>query len=643
MLPSTVLPPAVLAQAQEWIAHDPNESTACHVQELLEGTSETARRAVLEYFGHDRVAFGTAGLRARMQPGPRGLNDLVVIQTAQGMIRYYEEQYHEPGCVVIGYDHRATCSAPFISSLSMAIYTALVFTVAKWDCFLLHGYVPTPLVPYCIARHQKQQHTKGSNVKMLGIMITASHNPASDAGFKVYWHNGCQIKSPIDQGIARHIQLELTPWIDYRQRAHELLEGVADGVDQKQQLLSKLSNVPFTEQLKLDYLKAIGSSGLVVAGPKSTALSLPYPKFCYTAMHGVGYSMFSRVMQAFGIPSWVSVPQQQEPDPAFPTVAFPNPEEAGALTLAQEYARQHDCPIILANDPDADRLAVAEWQGNEWMVFTGDQLGVMLGHWLWQQETQRQAGGAPGKTMAMCASTVSSQMLQEIARVEQFHFEETLTGFKWIGSRAQELQAMGYQSLFCYEEAIGYCCGSIIFDKDGLTAAGVLAQLAVFLYVQCGRTLQQHLQSLYDKYGEFVSQNGYFILPDPGVVLKIMRRITNEGRFDTFHQVGGYQVQSFRYLGEPGYDSTTADHVPTLPTSASSPMITIRFQNGCVLQLRGSGTEPKLKYYMEMKGQPGISSEHVARELTVMRPIVLEELLQPAENGLLSSPAAALL
>ena len=188
-------------------------------------------------------------------------------------------------------------------------------------------------------------------------------------------------------------------------------------------------------------------------------------------------------------------------------------------------------------------------------------------------------------------------MLAEIANVCGFHFEETLTGFKWIGSRAQQMaQNEGYKSLFCYEEAIGFCCGDVVYDKDGISALGVFAELAIHTYSHEGKTLLQHMQSLYEKFGEFVSNNGYYYCYDSSIVSKILDEIQNDGNY--MDSVGPFQVESIRDLSHPGYDSTTVDKRPTLFTSSSSPMITIRFTNGCVAQFRGSGTEPKFKYYL---------------------------------------------
>jgi len=364
----------------------------------------------------------------------------------------------------------------------------------------------------------------------------------------------------MDQEIAQSIYQNLEPWVDYGAKLKERRMQ-----SEPNDSCLGLSTPELTKKLVDDYFEALKSSGLVTGqysrilasmeagkddifgstgnGDTSKKQKLAVPKFCYTAMHGVGYPFAKRSFATFGLPDFVSVPEQQEPDHSFPTVSFPNPEEKGALDLAKAYAEKNGCHIVLANDPDADRLAVAECSLGTWTVFTGDQIGTMLGHWLFKNYSAADTESEKRKpVLAMCASTVSSKMLAEIARVEGFYFEDTLTGFKWIGSRAQELHASGsYQSIFCYEEAIGFCCGNVIFDKDGVSALSVFAELSFSVYSQ-GLTISQHMQSLYDTYGEFVSNNGYYFVSDTSVVKAIMEEVTNHGKFDTLDTVGPYVV-----------------------------------------------------------------------------------------------------
>ncbi|KAL7534848.1 hypothetical protein ACHAXR_006112, partial [Thalassiosira sp. AJA248-18] len=498
-----------------------------------------------------------------------------------------------------------------VSSKQFAVYTKLVFEHAGISCTLLDGYVATPILAYAV-----------TNINAaVGIMVTASHNPKQDNGYKVYWKDGCQIRPPIDAGIANSIieKENLVPWVDYGEKLRKLKAESA-------QECYGLSDPVQTKSIEDAYFQSILASGLVTDATNATSSA---PKFAYTAMHGVGHDFAKRSFQTFNLAPFLAVPSQRDPDPNFSTVPFPNPEEKGALDEAMAFATENKCDIVLANDPDADRLGVAELEkdSGKWTVFTGDQIGALLGHWLWVN-----IGKKCDQPVAMCASTVSSKLLSAMGEIEGFRFEETLTGFKWIGSRALSLQNQGYRVLLGYEEAIGFSCGGIIPDKDGISALGAISTMATSLYSR-GRTLVSHLQEIHNKYGEFVCNNGYYRCDDPAIVKRIMEQMRNSGKY--FDRVGMYDVESIRDLGSPGYDSTTADKKPTLPTSASSPMITFRFANECVAQFRASGTEPKFKYYIEMRGKPGEKKSAVEKRLSEMSGVILEELLHPTVNGLI--------
>eukprot|EP00985_Skeletonema_marinoi_P021407 scaffold13131_cov107-Skeletonema_marinoi.AAC.4 len=614
-----------LLHAKEWSLHDPNPATAAYVKALItkaENGGDQAAASLQElqclFPTKKRIGFGTAGLRSSMSPGPLGMNDLVVIQTAQGLASYLlhcRQQSNDtnPITAVVGYDHRAH-SAFSLSSKQFAMYTKLVFESKGITCTLLDGYVATPILAFAVC----------NIAASVGIMVTASHNPKQDDGYKVYWKDGCQIRPPVDAEIASAIieKENLVPWVDYGEQLR-MFEKANGGGD-----CYGLSDPEQTRLIEDAYYQAIRDSGLVV-GIDGTSDSQS-PSFAYTAMHGVGLPYAKRSFSTFGLPPFLPVPSQQHPDANFTTVPFPNPEEKGALDEAMAFAKEHGCDIVLANDPDADRLGVAEFNkvNGKWTVFTGDQIGSLLGHWLWET-----IGKNSEQPIAMCASTVSSKILSAMGQTEGFLFEETLTGFKWIGSRALSLQNEGYRVLLGYEEAIGFSCGGIIPDKDGISALGVIATMAHSFYTK-GKTLTSHLQEIYLLYGEFCSDNGYFRCDDPAIVKKIMEQMRNGGKY--FDRVGTYEVDSVRDLGSPGYDSQAADKKPTLPTSSSSPMIAFRFKNGCVAQFRASGTEPKFKYYIELRGQPGENREEVSKRLDTMVKVILEELLHPSENGLIT-------
>ncbi|KAL7545485.1 hypothetical protein ACHAWF_008836 [Thalassiosira exigua] len=625
---------AAAMHATSWAEVDPNAETSRYVRTLVararaEGRDDAARRELRALFPaaapgagagtsrperRPRIGFGTAGLRGRMQPGPLGMNDLTVVQTAQGLAKcVLRTRGAGEGRLraVVGYDHRSNGTFG-VSSRRFALYTKLVFQHAGIECIILDGYCATPILAYAVTN-------LGAAV---GVMVTASHNPKHDNGYKVYWGDGCQIRPPLDREIADAILENLVPWTDYGASVRKL---AADSDDE----CHGTSDPTRTRMVADAYYQTVRSSGLVGAIIDAANATSSAPKFAYTAMHGVGTRFAERSFETFGLPPFLAVPSQRDPDPNFPTVPFPNPEEKGALDEAMSFATEHGCDIVLANDPDADRLGVAELdkRSRKWNVFTGDQIGTLLGHWLWEK-----IGKQSDQPVAVCASTVSSKMLAAMGEMEGFRFEETLTGFKWIGSRALSLQSQGYRVLLGYEEAIGFSCGGIIPDKDGISALGVIATLATHLYSR-GDTLASHLQSLHDKCGEFVSNNGYYRCDDAAKVKRIMEQMRNGGNYSK--RIGAYDVESVRDLGSPGYDSTTEDKRPTLPTSATSPMITFRFTNGCVAQFRASGTEPKFKYYIEMRGKPGEKKADVEKRLREMSGVILEELLQPTVNGLI--------
>lgn len=611
-----------LGLAKKWVQLDPNEKTRTYVQDLIE---KEDNQKLVKLFPTDgsRIEFGTAGLRSAMQPGPLGMNDLVIIQTTQGLSRYCQNMASsnrdgrscndEKLLAVVGFDHRANPDLG-LSSKIFALLTKLVFLEAGFECFLFDDYVATPLIAFA---------TTYLNAAC-GIMITASHNPKVDAGYKVYWNDGTQIRPPIDAEISSTILEDpnQVPWVDYESVLKCNIQIHHD------KNCFGLGDETLTSKIIDAYYETVSKSGLIIDQSSLIFKERP-PKICYTAMHGVGYKWALRSFQVFNLQPFLSVSDQEYPDYEFPTVSFPNPEEKGALNLAQKFSEENECDIILANDPDADRLAVAEKDriNGTWTTFTGDQIGTMLGLWLWET-----IGKQSDKPVAMCASTVSSKMLHAISEKEGFHFEDTLTGFKWIGSRANELRQKGYKTIFAYEEAIGFCCGDVISDKDGLTAIGVMATLANDVYSR-GSCLLDHLQSLYNKYGEFVCNNGYYFCYDPSITKRIIDRIRNGNSYVT--HVGIYEIESIRDLGYPGYDSSMPDKKPTLPVSKSSPMLTLKFTNKAVIQIRASGTEPKLKYYIEMQGKPGVMRENVEKELQNFCEVVLKELFQPEENGLI--------
>uniref|UniRef100_A0A8C1L4F3 Phosphoglucomutase 2 n=1 Tax=Cyprinus carpio TaxID=7962 RepID=A0A8C1L4F3_CYPCA len=526
------------------------------------------------------MEFGTAGLRAAMGPGVSCMNDLTIIQTTQGFCVYLEQCFTDlkQRGVVIGFDARAHPPSGG-SSKRFACLAASVLISRGVPVYLFSDITPTPYVPFTV-----------SHLGLCaGVMVTASHNPKQDNGYKVYWANGAQIIPPHDKGIAAAIEQNLEPWPK---------SWDTDGA-----LQSSLLNDPY-QDIHREYCQTIQQHCFHRELNKNTKV-----KVVHTSVHGVGHIFVQAAFKAFDLQPPYAVEEQKDPDPEFPTVKYPNPEEGeGVLTLSFALADKEGATVILANDPDADRLAIAEKQERsvgQWRVFSGNELGALLGWWIFQcWKQQKEDGKASIKDVYMLSSTVSSKILRAIAVKEGFHFEETLTGFKWMGNRAKELLDQGKTVLFAFEEAIGYMCSPAVLDKDGVSAAAIAGEFVSYLASK-NRTLSHQLRSIYEEYGYHISKNSYFICHDQDTIKRLFERLRNyDGKNSYPKECGGFAITAVRDL-TTGYDSNQPDNKAVLPTSKSSQMITFTFANGGVATMRTSGTEPKIKYYTELCAAPG--------------------------------------
>ncbi|XP_072938720.1 phosphopentomutase [Epargyreus clarus] len=588
---------------ESWLKHDKNPLTR---QEVIDDISNS-RWDKLRSTMLKRQKFGTAGLRGRMGAGYMCMNDVVVLQTAQGLCAYVQkvanqDQLHNG--IVVGFDGR-------YNSKRFAELTAKVFISASIPVHLFSEVCPTPLVSFATIHYGAAA----------GVMVTASHNPKEDNGYKVYWSNGSQVISPHDDNILDEIWSYLDipddHWHIAEIRSHELIKDCQVEITKK-----------YTE-----YVRDCLSDDTVERNRRANIDTV------YSAMHGVGYESVVRAFEAAGLKTPISVPEQQNPDPDFPTVVFPNPEEKECLELSKKLAEGKGVRLVLVNDPDADRLAVAEYDENSssWKVFSGNEMGSLLGWWLLQQFP------TPPEVY-MLASFVSSKMLAAIVKGKG-HFVETLTGFKWMGNATLLLEEEGKRVLFAFEEAIGYMCNSRVPDKDGVTAAVQVASLASSLYTS-GSSLQEQLQALYREYGYHVSKNGYYIINDPTVVSKIFSRIRNfHGPSVYPKKVGSCEIVFMNDFnaGVRIPETTNGEgHLNVLGTGldqdyTSGEMVAFRCANGLSVTLRTSGTEPKLKYYTELVCEAPTPREQDVKqvELENMVQELIEELLQPKLNGLM--------
>ncbi|EKM55765.1 uncharacterized protein PHACADRAFT_144538 [Phanerochaete carnosa HHB-10118-sp] len=556
----------------EWLRLDKNEETRREIQALV----DRGDLAELDRRMRSRIEFGTAGLRGRMEAGWNRMNDLIIIQASQlnGLCAYVLANVkgaRERG-IVIGHDHRH-------HSGHWAQLTAAAFLAKDVKVYLHEGLVHTPLVPFSVRRLNAA----------CGVMITASHNPKNDNGYKVYWENAVQIISPHDEGISGAIKANLEPmaWD-----------------------VSKLTSSPLcldhTEEMKQAYFESLAALSTAKSSNSSTPI-----KFVNTSMHGVSHPFMVEAFRRFGFEPFVAVAEQQSPDPEFPTVKFPNPEEHGeCFDLALATGDRVGVNYVLAQDPDADRFSAAErGPDGKWIAFTGDQLGALFASAVLDKY---KASGKPLNKLAMVASTVSSKMVEAMAAAEGFKFVECLTGFKFIGNTALNLEQEGYEVPFGYEEAIGYMFGSEIRDKDGVAASMMFAELVASLH-RAGKSASQHLQDLYSRYGYFQTLNSYFVCTDPKTIDRIFARVRNWDGCGTALRpaypptLAGLQVTSVRDL-TVGYDSANPPtYKPALPLS-SGHMIQFRAESPAdgtkiTLTTRTSGTEPKIKYYLEGSGK----------------------------------------
>jgi phosphomannomutase len=536
------------AAARQWLSEDPDPTTRDELRAILTAGDEAQ---LAERFGA-RLEFGTAGLRGLLGAGPNRMNRAVVIRTTAGLAAYLLE--HLPECthrgVALGHDARRM-------SREFARDVAAVLAGAGIPVFAFGSLAPTPLVAFAVRELNAAA----------GVMITASHNPPEYNGYKVYWENGAQIIPPHDKGIAAAIA------------AVGPLASVAllpESVARNRRLLR-----PMPERVPEAYFK--GVEGLCLPQNGEPAVGV-----VYTPLHGVGAQSASKALA--GVCRLAVVPEQAEPDGNFPTVRFPNPEEPGALDLALALARTHDADVVLANDPDADRLAVAVRHDGAWRQLSGNEVGVLLGHHL----LTRSPGGAERLVLT---TIVSSPMLGVLARSLGVRYEETLTGFKWIANRAMELeQSVGARFVFGYEEALGYTTGALVRDKDGVSTARIMVELVARLKAQ-GRTLVDQLEALYRQYGYWVSQQHSVTLSGSDGMRRSADTMAGLRRRPP-RSIGGSRVHAVRdYLR--GVRTDMNEKVEKLALPASD-VLSFELSGGSRVILRPSGTEPKLKYYFDL-------------------------------------------
>ena len=517
--------------AHAWAAQDPDQETRDELLALI----EAGDAAEIESRMGARLDFGTAGLRGELGAGPNRMNRVLVAQAAAGIRDYVNEHFKNDASVVIGFDGR-------INSAIFARDSAEIFAAAGISTMLFDGVVPTPVLAFA------GKHLNAS----AAIMVTASHNPPRDNGYKVYLggsNGGSQIISPTDAEIASKIR--------------------AVAQSQTFDQIPKSNNFEIIgDEIRQAYIAETAS----LTGEIENGDAL---KIVYTAMHGVGWRVTQDLFTAVGLPKPFTVDAQLLPDGNFPTVAFPNPEEPGAMDLSFAKAREVGADLILANDPDADRLAIGvpdTSSAEGWRRLTGDEIGLLLGH----QMAKRAV--AEGRTGTLACSIVSSSALSKVAAHFGLGYRETLTGFKWI-SKVPNL-------IFGYEEALGYCVDpQRTPDKDGISASLIATALACELAAQ-GKTITGYLAELGALYGHYATGQISIRVTDLSVISNIMKNL----RSNPPASIDGAAVK-FTDLA--------------IGTADLGPTDGLRFDlsDGRRVIVRPSGTEPKLKCYLQAIGE----------------------------------------
>ncbi|KAJ5668196.1 uncharacterized protein N7477_006766, partial [Penicillium maclennaniae] len=568
---------SISSLVQTWLRWDQDPNTRAEIEQLRDAGSTDE----LELRLRNRIEFGTAGLRGRMAAGFSCMNSLTVIQASQGLAKYIQGRPEiAPKGVVIGHDARH-------NSDRFAVLAANAFIALGIPVWFFDQAGPTPMVPFGVSFFEAAA----------GIMVTASHNPPQDNGYKVYSTNGAQINRPEDGEIARSIRENLEPWPTAWK---DLQPGDLLHADSYQKLLPH-------------YISS------VAAYAKSTITKWQSPRpTVYTPLHGVGGLVFPTLCESLGIDNCTTVPAQQKPDPDFSTVKFPNPEEAGALDLSIESADREGKTLIIANDPDADRFAAAEKVNGKWVLFTGNHVGVLLASHVFDSLSSAD----DLSKFTVLTTTVSSGMLDKMAKAKGIQFKETLTGFKWMANVARDLEKTGQTVPFAYEEALGYMFPSVCYDKDGITAASVFLAAEAKWRAQ-GLTVHDKLQQLFIEFGHHETLNNYFRSPNPQLSTALFRGIRS-GRFLADKQFGKFKILRWRDLTE-SYDSASPDNKPDLPDDPTSQMLTLWLEGGVRFTLRGSGTEPKVKFYIE---SCGASRDHAVQAVCETFSIILKEWVQ---------------
>ncbi len=541
----------ILARAKEYISFETDQFFSDEVKALLE---KGDWKELEDRFYRD-LEFGTGGLRGVIGGGFNRMNTLVVTRATQGLCDYLKEQFpNKPLSACIAYDSRR-------KSKEFSLATALVFAANGIKAYLFSSLRPTPELSFAIRK-------LGADT---GVVVTASHNPPQYNGYKAYWNDGSQVVPPHDTGIIQKVlkvrDVKLMP--ESEARAKGLLVNIDKDIDEA-----------YVAMVKSHLLR-----------PELFSKMADSVKVIYTPLHGTGAMLFERIMKDLGL-NVLTVPEQREPNGEFPTVSYPNPEEAAALSMAIEFGKKTHADVVMATDPDADRLGIAVPDGSGgFTLVTGNQLGSL--HLDYIALTLKELGRMPPRP-ASIRSIVTTEFQKAIAEKYGIASFECLTGFKWIADLMRQFESNGYDFVYATEESYGHLIEQEVRDKDGISAAALTAEMTLYWRSQ-GKSLLDRLEDLYREFGYF-EEKGLSAYFEGEKGMQIMSGIMDAYRREQPKQFGRIPVVWTRDI-KAGTAWDRAGKISSISLPKSD-VIQWRLEEGTLLTVRPSGTEPKIKYYI---------------------------------------------
>jgi phosphoglucomutase len=541
----------IILRAQEYIANETDPSFSDEIKELLK---KSDWKELEDRFYRD-LEFGTGGLRGVIGGGFNRMNTLVVTRATQGLCDYIKEQFPKKQLsACIAYDSRR-------KSKEFSLATALVFAANGIKAYIFPSLKPTPVLSYAIRK-------LGADT---GVVVTASHNPPQYNGYKAYWNDGSQVVPPHDSGIIEKV-----------------LKVKSVKQISKTEASSKGLLMEIGQEIDDDYVAMVKSHLLRSYLFSETGKSV---NIVYSPLHGTGAMLFERIMKELGL-NVLTVPEQREPDGEFPTVSYPNPEESAALAMAIELGKKTHADVVMATDPDADRLGIAvPDKTGEFVLVTGNQLGSL--HLDYIALTLKELHRMPPRAAAI--RTIVTTELQKII-AEKYGIEsfECLTGFKWIADLMRRFETENYDFIYATEESYGHLIEKEVRDKDGISAAALTAEMTLYWRSQ-GKSLLDHLEELYKEHGYYEEKGlSFYFEGEQG--MRIMNSIMEDYRKQQPDQFGGLSVICIRDVkASTEWDRNGRIRKIDLP---KSDVIQWRLEDGTLLTVRPSGTEPKIKYYI---------------------------------------------